>query len=209
MIWHWYGFFIGLAGVVGYSIAEKLEPKISRGVGWIIAGAFIGARLYHVIDLWEYYSQNLGQIIALWQGGLGIWGGIVGGGVGLVIANHKFSNSQMERSKILGAIVTALPLSQAIGRVGNGVNGEFVNKIWILPWWSVEAILDLVLFALLWRLPIKSRLGAYLFGYGMIRFVLEYYRENNWQMWGLGVAQWASLGAIVIGLAIWQLSVQD
>ena len=174
MIFHWYGFFIGLAGVVGYSIAEHLEPKVAKVAPWILLFGFVGARLYHIVDLWSYYSQNLGQIVAVWNGGMSIWGGLIGGFVAWWIVDRRSWET-------LGAMATALPLSQAIGRIGNGVNGEFVNKIWILPWWSVEAILDIILFGIMWYLKPRGRtprtaIWVYLVGYGLIRLVLQPYR---------------------------------
>lgn len=180
-MFHWYGIFIGLAIVVGWSIAEKIEPRVNKIAPLVIGYGLVGARIYHVIDLWSYYSQNLAQIVAVWNGGMSIWGGIMGGGIGLVILNHKFSNSQ-----IWGAIATALPIAQAIGRIGNGFNGEFMQKVWILPWWGAEAILDLLLFGILSGLSSSTRLraglrgvsskakvGTYLVGYGLIRYVLH------------------------------------
>ena len=91
--------------------------------------------------------------------------------------NLQFTSK--ERISILGAIVTGLPLSQAIGRVGNGVNGEFINKVWILPWWACEAVADLLLFCLIWRIRRVWPIGViwiYLVGYGLIRLVLQPYR---------------------------------
>ena len=82
-MFHLYGLFIGLAVVVGWSVAERIEPKANKVVVWVIGLGLLGARIHHVIDVWEYYSQNLGQIVAVWNGGLSIWGGLTGGGVGL------------------------------------------------------------------------------------------------------------------------------
>jgi phosphatidylglycerol:prolipoprotein diacylglycerol transferase len=178
-MFHLYGFFIGLAIVVGYSVAEKLEPKVAKVAPWVIGLGLIGARLFHVVDLWEYYGQNLGHIVAVWNGGMSIWGALIGGSIGLLITNHTFSNSQIENWNILGASAVALPLAQAIGRIGNGVNGEFTNKVFGLPWWSAEAVFDLLLFTLLWNLRGRSaqlKVAIYLFGYGLIRYFLQPYR---------------------------------
>lgn len=180
-MFHLYGLFIGIAIVAGWSVAEKIEPRVNKVAPWVIIFGIFGARLYHVMDMWSYYSQNLSSIVKLWEGGLSIWGGIIGGYAAFVIINHKFSNSQIEKWNILGAIATALPLSQAIGRIGNGVNGEFINKVWILPWWAAEAGFDLTLFGILWFLRVrgltpKFLVGVYLFGYGLIRYFLQPYR---------------------------------
>ncbi len=176
-MFHLYGLFIGIAIVVGWSVAEKIEPKVKQVVPWVLGLGLVGARIWHVVEAWGYYSQNLWQVVEVWSGGLSIWGGLIGGGVGLVIANHKFLNSQVDRENILGAVVTGLPLAQAIGRIGNGVNGEFVNKVWLLPWWASEAVLDLLLFSLIWRTRLPARrVWVYLIGYGLIRLVLQPYR---------------------------------
>ena len=175
-MFHLYGLFIGIAVVTGYSLAVKLEPKVEKVAPWILGFGIVGARLYHVVDLWSYYSQNWSQIVAVWNGGLSIWGGILGGGIGMIITNHKFSNSQIESQNILAAIVTALPLAQAIGRIANGVNGEFTNMVWFLPWWAAEAVLDLMLFVLLRGSTAKRRVWVYLVGYGLIRYFLQPYR---------------------------------
>lgn len=175
VMFHLYGMFVGIAIVVGYSVAEKIEAEINKIAVWVIGLGLLGARIYHVIDLWGYYSQNLWQIPALWNGGMSIWGGLIGGGVGLLI--YQQTNKLTDIWKMLGAIVTALPLSQAIGRVGNAVNGEFVNMVWFLPWWSVEVILDLVLFVVIWYIPGNARkVWLYLALYGLIRLVLQPYR---------------------------------
>ncbi len=178
-MFHWYGFFIGLAMVVGYTIAEKIEPKVSKVAPWILIGGIIGARTWYVVDMWEYYQANTSGVLRIWEGGLSIWGGLIGGMLGLFI--YQQTNKLTDTWKILGAIVTALPLAQAIGRVGNAVNGEFTQRVGILPWWGAEALLDLILFAVLWGPILRGqssqvKVGVYLAGYGLIRLVLQPYR---------------------------------
>jgi phosphatidylglycerol:prolipoprotein diacylglycerol transferase len=192
-MFHLYGFFIGLAVVVGYSVAEKIEPKVSRVAPWVLGLGLVGARLYHVIDFWEYYSQNLSQIVAVWKGGLGIWGGIMGGGVGLWIASSRAKSrpacagrdpsTTVGMTSVLGAMVIGLPVAQAIGRLGNAVNGEFFDKVWILPWWGAEMMLDLILFGVLGKMHLsgvsrKVIVGSYLVGYFLIRLILNPFRMD-------------------------------
>lgn len=184
---HLYGLVVGVAIVVGWSVAERIEPKVGRVVPWILIAGLVGARAYHVIDLWMYYSQNWREIWMIWQGGLGIFGGVIGGYVGFWVASLNLQFTKKEKWSILGAMATGLPLAQAIGRVGNWINGEFVNKVWILPWWATEAVLDLMLFVLLRGLSSKARVGGYLVGYGLIRLVLEPFRESSWWV-GYGIA---------------------
>lgn len=178
-MFHLYGLFIGIAVVVGYSVAEKIEPKVAKLAPWVLVFGFVGARLYHVVDMWEYYSVNLGQIVAVWNGGLGIWGGIIGGVMGWWIVGRG-------SWKTLEAMVMGLPVAQAIGRLGNAVNGEFFDKVWILPWWGAEAILDLMLFGIICMLrarqasPLRGAriVIVYLLGYFLIRFMLNPFRAD-------------------------------
>jgi phosphatidylglycerol:prolipoprotein diacylglycerol transferase len=171
-MFHLYGFFIGLAIVVGYSVAEKLEPKVAKIAPWVIGLGIVGARLYHVVDLWEFYSQNPEQIVAVWNGGMSIWGALIGGlSAWLFVGRGSW--------ELLGASAVALPLAQAIGRIGNGVNGEFTNSVFGLPWWGAEAILDLILFGILWKQRGQQshiKVAIYLVGYGLIRYFLQSYR---------------------------------
>lgn len=169
-MFHLYGFFIGLAIVTGYSIAEKIEPKVKDGAVYVIVAGIIGARIYHVLDFWSYYSLHLNEIFYVWNGGLSIWGALILGSIATLI---YFKG---ETFKAMSAAVTGLPLAQAIGRLGNAVNNEFTNLVLGIPWWGAEAILDLILFAIIWFIPLKYRVVVYLIGYGLIRYLLQPYR---------------------------------
>ncbi|MFH1244319.1 MAG: prolipoprotein diacylglyceryl transferase family protein [bacterium] len=171
MMFHLYGLVVGIAVVVWWSLAERLEPRAKTIIPWVLLSALVGARAYHVVDYWEYYGQNLGQVVAIWNGGLGIFGGIIGGMLGLWI---YFKGRTL---KVMGTVVIPLPLAQAIGRVGNGVNGEFTNLVAGVPWWGAEAILDLGLFCLIWQIRPIWRIWVYLMGYALIRLVLQPYRR--------------------------------
>lgn len=170
-MFHIYGLIVGLAIVVGWRVAESIEPRVSKVAPWVILFGLLGARLYHVIDLWEYYGQNLWQIAAIWNGGLGIYGAIIGGGVGLWIGRGDM--------KILGAIVTGLPLAQAVGRWGNYFNDELWGRNHE-PLFLYESILDLALFVYIQKFSLRVRVGIYLVGYGLIRLVLEPLKPGAW-----------------------------
>ncbi len=183
-MFHWYGLIVGVAGVAGWSVAERIEPKVNKVLPSVLLFGIVGARAYHVIDLWEHYSQNLGQILAIWRGGLGILGGLVGGAVGFWIAMQKRTNAKMNRWRVLASVVTGLPLAQAIGRWGNLVN----NELWGeggKPLFLYESLLSLVLFGLILSVrgqAAKTRVGIYLVGYGLIRLALEGLRVEAWVM---------------------------
>jgi prolipoprotein diacylglyceryltransferase len=175
-MFHLYGLMIGIAVGVGHSVAEKIEPEVNKIAPWVIVLGIVGARVWHVIETWSYYGQNLSDIVRVWNGGLSIWGGIIGGILAWWIVDPPCREAGRRSWRSLGAIATVLPLSQAIGRVGNGINGEFTNLVWILPWWGAEALLDLMLFVLLRGFSSKYKIWVYLVGYGLIRLVLQPYR---------------------------------
>lgn len=174
-MWNLYGLIVGVAIVVGWSVAERIEPKVNKVAPLVILLGFVGARVWHVVDMWSYYGDNLSQIVAVWNGGLSIWGGLIGGGMGILIYHYTIKSLD-HLGDMLGAVAMGLPLAQAIGRIGNGVNGEFTNLVYGVPWWGAEVILDLMLFVLLRGFSSKYRIWVYLAGYGLIRLVLQPYR---------------------------------
>lgn len=174
---HLYGLIIGMAAVLWWSIVEYLEPRLKTLIPWVLLGAGVGARIYHVVERWEYYSLDWTNVLRVWEGGLSIWGALLLGAIVLGSGMRRAGVKVSEIRSVLGAVVTPLPLSQALGRVGNAVNGEFTTPIFGIPWWGAEALLDLVLFGVMWRTPREWRVFGYIVGYILIRLVLQPYRE--------------------------------
>lgn len=137
-------FGIALAYWVVSTVArkEKLpQDLVWDSLPWVLLPGLIGARLYHVIDLWEYYSVNLGEIIAVWQGGIGIFGALIGGAIGMYLylrlgkTPQKLSQPLSRRMLLLLDLsVLGVPLAQAIGRWGNYVNFELYGSPTNFPW---------------------------------------------------------------------------
>jgi phosphatidylglycerol:prolipoprotein diacylglycerol transferase len=94
-------------------------------------GGIIGSRIYHVIHQWEFYSANPELIPQVWNGGLGIPGGVAGGMI-VLFAYTRFNHLNFLRWIDIGA--PAMLLAQAIGRVGNFVNQELYGPPTDLPW---------------------------------------------------------------------------
>jgi len=100
---HWYGFLIGVgilsALQVSLIYAKRVGVKkevVEKSFWWVLGGGIIGARVYHVVDLWQvYYRFNYLKSLFLWEGGLGIWGGIVGGVMGVV--GYHFCHPERSR----------------------------------------------------------------------------------------------------------------
>ncbi len=94
-------------------------------------GAVVGARLYYVIFQWDYYKDNLGDIIKIWEGGLAIYGGIIGG---ILVAFLVCKKTGLNFIKLLDLIGMSLLIGQGIGRWGNFTNQEAFGTNTTLPW---------------------------------------------------------------------------
>ena len=134
-----YGLMIALGVVAGVWLGgRRLEQ---RGIGtrddmsyialWAVPAGVIGARLYHVITDWDSFEGHWLDVFKIWEGGLGIWGGVaIGVPVGVWAARRR----GVPLDAGLSAIVPALPLAQAIGRWGNWWNQELFGRPTDLPW---------------------------------------------------------------------------
>ena len=109
-------------------LAEKVFEDL---VFWAVLVGFICARVYYVIFYWSYYAGNYSEIYKVWHGGLAIYGGLIGGMVTIYFfARHN----KLNFFKITDILALALPLAQAIGRLGNFFNYEAFGKPTNLPW---------------------------------------------------------------------------
>ncbi|MBB6449809.1 phosphatidylglycerol:prolipoprotein diacylglycerol transferase [Geomicrobium halophilum] len=125
---YWYGVIIILGALLGYVLANR--EAIRRGLPkdffadlliWAVPVALIFARMYYVIFNLDYYLENPGQIIAIWEGGLAIHGGLVGG----VLTGYVFAKIRgYSFWKVADIAAPSILLGQAIGRWGNFINQE-------------------------------------------------------------------------------------
>ena len=91
----------------------------------------VGARVYHVVSDNELYRGHWMNAFKVWDGGLGIWGGVAFGvAAGYVVARHR----HLDVAALLDAVAPALPVAQAIGRFGNYFNQELFGRPTTLPW---------------------------------------------------------------------------
>jgi phosphatidylglycerol:prolipoprotein diacylglycerol transferase len=205
----WYGLLIAIALLLCLMVVLRLfknkgmdEDKIYDLALWLAVGGIIGARLYEVLFInFDYYAFNLISIFKVWEGGLAIHGGIIGGVIAL-FAWVKINKEDFWRLADLVAVV--LPLGQAIGRWGNYFNGElyggptdsfigipisisnrlagFDNYSYFHPTFLYESIMNFILFLILLTTFKKTnpRKGIvsmyYLIGYSVIRFTTEFIR---------------------------------
>lgn len=134
-----YGFIIGLALVIASWLIEeqlkheKVLSKVFYKVGLLaFVFAVFGARIWHVFTDFHLYKNNLMAIVEVWNGGLSIFGGVLGGIVGLIVSTFvlkELKNKSVESKKetvfkLLDYSIFGLPVGQAIGRLGNYFNQE-------------------------------------------------------------------------------------
>lgn len=134
----WYGAIIAfgflLAVLFGGRIAYKWKISLDKMVDILIYGTIcgiIGARLYYVAFEWGYYSQHLNEIVQIWNGGLAIYGGLIGGLIG------AFITCRVEKVNFLNLLDMAsmsFLIGQGIGRWGNFANQEAFGTFTTKPW---------------------------------------------------------------------------
>jgi prolipoprotein diacylglyceryl transferase len=137
-----YALFIILGIVVAVLVADRrLQARGGRKgataevATWAVPFGLVGARLYHVATNPELYwgSHGQGTVAALeiWHGGLGIWGGVLGGALGAYIGCRRY---QVDFATFADALAPGLVLAQAVGRWGNYFNQELYGRRTSLPW---------------------------------------------------------------------------
>lgn len=136
----YYGIIIGCAILIGFLIAtseskrtrQNPEDYLDMGIVGVIAG-IVGARAYYVIFSWDMYKDNLLHIFNLREGGLAIYGGVIGAVIAVfVLARIK----RLSPFQILDTIAMALLNGQMLGRWGNFFNreafGEYTDSLFAM-----------------------------------------------------------------------------
>jgi phosphatidylglycerol---prolipoprotein diacylglyceryl transferase len=102
---------------------------------WAVPFGIVGGRLYHLATDWQTYfgpdGDGLAAALRIWNGGLGIWGAVLLGGVGAWIACRR---AGVPLPAFADALAVGLPLAQAVGRMGNWFNQELFGRPTTLPW---------------------------------------------------------------------------
>jgi len=125
---HWYGIIIASAVLISALIGARVATWLGENPedGWsmlllVVIMGVIGARIYHVIHLWDYYSANPIAIPQIWNGGIGIPGALAGGVLGILLYTRS---KGINTARWLDVFAPAALLGQVIGRLGNFVNQE-------------------------------------------------------------------------------------
>lgn len=135
---YWYGIIIasGLLLAVGYAMktAPRYNVNASKLINCVLVGiitGIIGARLYFCFFQWDYYSKNPVEILHINNGGLAIYGGIIGSMIGgLIIVKIQ----KMKVMPVLDIAMISFLIGQGIGRWGNFMNQEAYGTPTDLPW---------------------------------------------------------------------------
>ncbi|MGL4820697.1 MAG: prolipoprotein diacylglyceryl transferase [Bacilli bacterium] len=234
---YWYGFIIASGAALGLWIATREADRIGLQkdlfvdlVLWAVPVALICARAYYVSFKWDYYSQNPGEIVAIWNGGIAIHGALIGSILTAIVFCRKRGVSFWT---IADVAAPSLLLGQAIGRWGNFMNQEayggevsrayleglmipdwIINNMYIdgayhHPTFLYESLWNLLGVALLIGLRYVAivRRGeiflAYAAYYSVGRFFIEGLRTDSLMLTEtLRIAQVVSLTTIVIAIVI-------
>lgn len=211
-----YGLLIACAMALSVFLCSRQEKRLGLPKDmtydlalWVIPAGIIGARLYYVAFRWEMYSSDPLSILYIWEGGLAIYGGVIGG----VLAAFAFSRiRKVPFGKLADMIAPALILSQAIGRWGNYFNGEAYGRLienpalqwfplavkiggnWHMATFFYESLWDFAGFWLLWLARKKTTASGnlfllYLVWYGLGRACIEGLRTDSLMLGPVRVSQ--------------------
>jgi len=137
-----YGLCIALGALAAVRFASARQDRrggprgLVESISWLaVPAGLVGARLYHVATDWNRGDPSFAdeplRIVRIWEGGLGIWGGVaLGAAVGCLVAARRGASPL----RLLDVAAPAIPLAQAIGRFGNWFNQELFGRPTDLPW---------------------------------------------------------------------------
>ena len=231
----WYGVLMACAMAVGLWLAYRdarrrgVDPEeLLKASELALLGGLVGARLYYVAFNWDYYSRALPKIIAVWEGGLAIHGGFLGG---LLLGGGYAWWKRLPLPRYLDIVGPSLALGQGIGRWGNFFNEEAFGTPTSLPWklyispphrplvyaqaesfhptFLYESLWDFLVFALLvWvfrdrvaRAP-SCLFWIYVGLYSVGRLIVEGFRTDSLMLGSIRVAQLASGIGIVLAIVL-------
>jgi len=232
----WYGVIIASGIVLAFIVAQR--EMVKRGFHpdfltdlliWAVPLAILGARLYYVLFKWEYYADNPGKILQIWEGGLAIHGALIASFIVAYVITRKRNKSFL---KVADIVAPSLLIGQTIGRWGNFINQEahggpvsreFLENMF-LPDWIIEQMrIDgtyyhpTFLYESLWNftgviiLILLRRVNLirgemflfYIIWYSVGRFFIEGMRTDSLYLVGeLRTAQVVSLVSVVVAIII-------
>ena len=228
-----FGLFLGLATLrtrqPQYAQAGWTRRDVEDMLFYGVLGVVIGGRLgYALFYKPGYYAAHPLEVAMVWKGGMSFHGGLLGVLGALALYARKRGRPFLE---VMDLIAPCVPLGLASGRVGNFINGELWGRAAdpSLPWAMIfpqsgttiarhpsqlyqVALEGVLLFVLLWLYARRPRdlgqvSGAFLVGYGVLRFIAEYFREPDGFLGplalGLSMGQWLCVPMVLAGAVLW------
>jgi phosphatidylglycerol:prolipoprotein diacylglycerol transferase len=203
---------------------RDIEDMLFLGVVGVVVGGRLGYCLFYQPD---HYLARPWEILAIWRGGMSFHGGLVG----VLLAMAWYAHSRRRPwLQVMDLVAPCVPPGLAAGRVGNFINGELWGRVAdpSLPWGMVfpgageaprhpsqiyQFLLEgVLLFVLLWLYARRPRAtgrvsAAFLVGYGVLRFVAEFFREPDdfigLLALGMSMGQWLCVPMIIAGVGLW------
>lgn len=229
----WYSLIVTAAVILGVWLALKEAGRkgfnteqLANSVLWIVIAGMVGARLFHVIDHWpDEFAANPIRALYIWEGGLAIWGGVLGGLAATAVLariNH------WKLTRLLDAFVPGVVLAQAVGRIACIITGDAVGKptngpfgfayvspnamvpqlgVYYTPTPVYEILMNLAIFAVLWSLRKKGLKDGiltliYLALYSSVRFFIAFTSAYKIIALGMNQAQLISIVVFAISLPL-------
>jgi phosphatidylglycerol---prolipoprotein diacylglyceryl transferase len=218
---------LGRIRIAGARPARISVAALDDLLFFCVLGVVLGGRLGYVLFYKAaYYFSHPLEILAVWQGGMSFHGGMLGVLLALWYVGRRHDLRLIEMTDFF---VPLAPLAFAAGRLGNFINGELYGRATDLPWGMVFhspgagpeprhpsqlyqfGLEGVALFVILWLYSAKPRpTGAvsavFLLGYGIFRFIAEYFREPDDFLGllalNLSMGQWLSLPMVLAGLVL-------
>ncbi len=227
----WYSLIVLCAIFIGLWIgAREAERKgfdkeaIYNDALVVVIAGIAGARLFHVIDHWSHeFAANPIRALFIWEGGLAIWGGVIGGLIAVMIVARQ----RGYRFLILtDALAPGLVLGQGLGRIACLITGDAMGKptsgplgiaysnpnamvpelgVYYTPTPLFELLMNVSIFAVLWylrrrSLPNGALAMIYLILYASGRFVVSLWSSYEIVLFGLNQAQLVGMLAIIVAM---------
>ena len=227
----WYSVLIVAGILLAIALGEKEAGRLEMPKDTVVDLALtiipcgiVGARLYYVAMSWSQFADNPVSVLYIWQGGIAIYGGIIGGALGIwAYARRK----QLSFLRLCDVICPGVLLAQAVGRWGNYFNMEAYGPVisdprfqwfplgvlipsgaayvWHMATFFYESLWNAAGFAVLWRIRKRQKkpgdlFAWYLLLYGSGRFIIEQLRQDSLYIGTLRASQYLSL-ALCLGAA--------
>ena len=223
------GAYLALQWTVRRYAASGGDPSLAeRAALAAILFGFLGARIGYVLPRLDRFLDRPLEILAIWQGGLALFGGLTAGTLAVILVTRRGGG---DVARMADAIAPGLPLAQAIGRWGNYFNQELYGRPTDLPWalevdpafrrpaavadattfhptflyeslWNAALVLVLVRLDRRRTLPRGALILVYAVGYGVGRFLVELLRIDTVERYvGLSRNNWLALLLVAVGVA--------